>query len=78
MFIPKADFWQLFCKGTFVIWQSELFFGIFCSVSFVSRSLVFADSPRKFCLLFLPLGSVILENARILFGILNVYYKTKI
>ena len=41
-------------------------------------SLISANSPEKFYLLFLPLGSAIPENTRTLSGILNIYSKTKI
>ena len=47
------------------------------SVPSPTRSLVSADSTEKFYLLLLLLRSAILENTRILSGILNVYSKTK-
>ena len=54
----------LFCKGTFVIVQNNLFFGMCFSVPFLPRSLVSARFSRKFYLLFLPLGNIIPEKVK--------------
>ena len=61
----------MLCKGTIATGESDKFFGICSSVSLTLRSLASADSPGKFYMLFLPLGSTIFENTRILSGILD-------
>ena len=64
-------------KSTFIIGESNFFFGIHSSLTSAPRSGVSDDSPWKFYLLFCPLRSTIPEKTRILFGILNVFSKTK-
>ena len=54
---------SLFLKGTLIVGESNLFFG---------------DFSRKLNLLFLSLGRTILENTRILAGMLNVCFQTKL
>ena len=68
---------QLFYGGTFVIVESYIFFSIYYSVLFDSRSVVSIDSPEKFYLLLLSQGNTINEDKRILSGILNVNSKIK-
>ena len=68
---------QLFCTGTFIIGESNLFLVCifqYFALSEVSSLLI---SSSKFCLIFLSLGRTVLENTIILSGILNVYCKTK-
>lgn len=67
---------QLFCKSNFVIRENDLF-GMCSSVIFTPKCLVSADSPDKFYLLFLPLGSAMPESTRILSRKLNDYSKLK-
>ena len=69
--------WQLFYGGTFVIVESDLFFGMYYSVLFDSRSVVSIDSSEKLHLLLLSQGNTINEDKRILSGILNVNSKIK-
>lgn len=76
MSILKTGSWQLFWKCTLIIGKAT--FLLCSSVHFTSRNLITADSPGKFYPLFLSLGSAILEDAKILSGILNGYSKTKI
>ena len=52
---------HLFCRGSFVLGESDLFFAICSSVPFAARSPVSADSPGKFCLLFHRLGILFLR-----------------
>ena len=55
MSAPKTTSWQLFCKNNFIIGESEFFLGLYCSsVPFTRISLVFADFPEKFYLIFPP------------------------
>ena len=76
MSILETGSWQLFWKCTLIIGKAT--FLLCSSVHFTSRNLITADSPGKFYPLFLSLGSAILEDAKILSGILNGYSKTKI
>lgn len=65
---------QLIFKGTLV---NDLFFGMRSIMHFLHRSLAFADSPRKFFLLFFPLVNIIPGSWNgILSRIFNVYPKT--
>ena len=57
----------LFCKGTIVTVQKNLFFGMYFLVPFVPRSLVTASFSRKFYLLFLPLGNIVTEKVKEVF-----------
>ena len=80
-----TNFWQSFLY--FVIWFSalsnscsvkgtfnnDLSLSMCSSVPFAPNSLVSADYPGKFYLLFLPLKSIISENTQTLSGKLNVY-----
>ena len=75
MSILKTGSLLLFCKGTYIPRVSDLFIGMCFSVLFPPRSLVSADFPGKFHLLFLRLGSTIPENTRIFSEIMNVYFK---
>ena len=52
---------HLFCRGSFVLGESDLFFAICSSVPFAARSPVSADSPGKFYLLFHRLGILFLR-----------------
>ena len=45
---------ELLYKSAFIINEKDLFFGIFSSVPFTSRTRVSADSPEKSYLLFSP------------------------
>ena len=72
----KTDSWHLLCKVTFV--NGEVTFIMCSSVHFAPKIQVCADSPERFYLLSLSLGSPILQNTRILSGMLNAYSKTKI
>ena len=56
---------QLFCKGTFVTVENDLFSEISSSVPFTPRSLASGDSSRKFFLLFLSQGNTIPENTKV-------------
>ena len=51
----------MFCKSKVIVGESNFFFRKHPSISFVPRSLVSADSSRKFYLSFLPLGSLFSE-----------------
>ena len=57
----------LFCMGTIVRVQKNLFFGMYFLVPFVPRSLVTASFSRKFYLLFLPLGNIVTEKVKEVF-----------
>ena len=57
----------LFCKGTIVTVQKNLFFDMYFLVPFVPRSLVTASFSRKFYLLFLPLGIIVTEKVKEVF-----------
>ena len=54
MSLLKTGPGQLFCKGPFVIEENDLFFGMYSPGPSAPRYLVFADSPRKFCVIFPP------------------------
>lgn len=70
MIVLKTGLWYFFCKGTFIVGESDFFFGMAPTGSL-------CWFPAKFYLSFLPLGSTTPENARILSGTLNVFSKTK-
>ena len=76
MIILKTGLWYFFCKGTFIIGESDLFFGMGSSVCQAATGSL-CWFPGKFYLPFLPLGSTTPENARILSGTLNVFSKSK-
>ena len=54
-------------NGTFATGENGLFFVMYSSLPFASRSLVSIDFSGNFYMLFPPLGNIILDNTNITF-----------